>query len=401
MLQVGADPRAQELVEASPAGPRAQEADPPSHRSLSARLHRSRPRDRAGRLVVEAARVIMVALLAVGGWEVAAALTQSESLRLVGIVLGAATGYVAGGVFGRRTASAVTDLERASARVPASELLSGGVGLLMALCLAALVSIPLFHLPPAAAFPTIAFVYVTTGYAGYRLGRARSDDLFALFGVKARSAGTRPGEVAVLDSSVILDPRTLNLVRLGFLGGVLLVPRAVVGEVQAVADSSDPVRRRRGQRGLDLLVALTHEPGVEVTIIEDLGIAPGDSVDAAVVRLARTRSAILLTNDGNLAKVAAAVDVPVRSIHVLADAVRPPLAVGDTVMLRLSRPGRASGQAVGYLEDGTMVVVEAAGHRLGQTVEVAVTNALQTSTGRLLFGRLPEAESADSPPSAG
>jgi uncharacterized protein YacL len=306
--------------------------------------------------------------------------------------MGSGVGYVLGGVFGRRTASAVSEFGREFRRIPAPELLAGGIGLLLGMILATLLSVPLFHLPPGAAYPTVAFTYGILAYGGYRIGRAKTDELFAVFGVKPRAAGARPGEVAVLDSSAILDGRIVPLVRMGFLSGTLLVSRSVLNEIQTVADSSDPVRRGRGRRALDLLVGLKRDPSVDVSLIDDEPGSFGETVDARIVRLARARGAVLVTNDNALASVAAALDVPVRSINALADALRPPVLPGERVPVRLVRRGRETGQAVGYLEDGTMVVVEEAEHLLGDTVSIAVTNALQTSTGRLVFARVADPE---------
>jgi uncharacterized protein YacL len=341
-------------------------------------------------VLVEFVRLIIVTLFAAGGWEASTYLYPAAGDRhLVGILIGSGVGYVLGGVFGRRTASAVSELEREFRRIPAAEILAGGIGLIVGLVLATLLSLPLFHLPSKAAYPAVAFLYMTAGFFGYRIGRAKNDELFGLFGVKPRAAGAGPREVAVLDSSAILDGRIMALVKLGFLGGTLLITRGVLEELQSVADSSNPGRRARGRKALDALVALRKDPSVDVVLVEEEGWAtPGDTVDAQLVRLARTRGGALVTNDSGLARVAAALEVPVRSIHALAEALRPEVVAGDQVPVRLTRRGREAGQAVGYLDDGTMVVVEEADHLLGDTVTITVTNALQTSTGRLIFARV-------------
>jgi uncharacterized protein YacL len=337
--------------------------------------------------------MIMVSLFAVAGWQVANSTGPSRPTGiLLGILVGSGVGYVLGGVFGRSTASALSDFEREFRRIPAPELLAGGIGLLLGVILATLLSVPLFHLPPAAAYPTVAFLYATLGYAGYRIGRAKTEELFAVFGVKPRAAGAGKGDVAVLDSSAILDGRILSLVKMGFLAGTLLVSRGVLEELQSVADSSDPVRRGRGRKSLELMVALKRDPSVDVLLVDDEPGTGDQSVDTRVVRLARARGAVLITNDNALASVAAALDVSVRSINALADALRPPVVPGERVPLRLIRRGRESGQAVGYLDDGTMVVVEEAEHLLGDTISIAVTNALQTSTGRLVFARVADGQ---------
>jgi uncharacterized protein YacL len=339
--------------------------------------------------LVEFVRLIMVALFAVSGWELASLLRAQQSDRLlIGTLLGSGVGYVVGGIFGRRTATAVSQLEREFRRIPAAEILAGGIGLILGLVLATLMSLPLYHLPPKGAYPAVAFVYLTLGYVTYKLGRAKSEELFGLFGVKPRAAGTQSGEVVVLDSSAILDGRLAAMIQKGFLAGTLLVSRGVLDELQTVADSSNHGRRARGRKAMDTLIALKRDPSVDLVLVEDVGGAPGEPVDSQLVRVARARGATLLTNDSGLAKLAAALDVRVRSIHALAEALRPEVVAGQQVPVRLTRRGRDTGQAVGYLDDGTMVVVEEADHLLGDTVSVTVTNALQTSTGRLIFARV-------------
>jgi uncharacterized protein YacL len=156
-------------------------------------------------------------------------------------------------------------------------------------------------------------------------------------------------------------------------------------ELQTIADSSDPNRRTRGRRGLDVLARLQKDPRVETVLVEEDGVT---DVDAALVRLARERGGTLVTADVNLAKVAAAVSVPVRSINALAAAFRAPLAPGERLALKLVKEGREHGQGVGYLDDGTMVVVQDAMEFIGNDVTVKVTNLLQTSTGRMVFATL-------------
>ena len=349
-----------------------------------------------GDLLVEFVRLIMVCLFAVAGWQVAeSAGPNTSGGLLVGIVVGSGIGFVVGGMLGRRTASAVSDVERELRRVPAPDVLAGTIGLLLGLIVAALLSLPLFRLPGVAAYSSVAFFYVTVGYVGYRIGRAKAEELLSLFGVKAKAAGARPGDVSVLDSSALLDGRVMALVEMGFFSGTLLVPRSVVEELQTVADSSDPGRRARGRRALDLLVQLTRDPSVELVLVDEDDKPRGEPVDVQLVRMAKARGGALITNDANLGKVAAALEVPVRSIAALADALRPQVMPGERVPLRLSRHGREAGQAVGYLDDGTMVVVEGADHLLGQTVSVAITNALQTSAGRMVFARVADQRSKD------
>lgn len=330
----------------------------------------------------------MVALFATAGWEIASATGPDTGPRLVvGIAVGSGVGYVLGGMFGRTTASAATALEREFRRIPAADILAGTVGLILGLIPVALLSIPLFHLPGAAALPTVAFLYVVGGAIGYRVGLAKTDELFALIGVKPRVARSASGDAVVVDTSALIDGRVEPLVRSGFGLRTLLVTRGVVGELQSIADSSDRARRERGRRALDLLIVLRRDPAVDVALIDDEGTMgrDPDGVDASLVRLARDRGAMLLTTDSTLARVARALEVQVLSIDALAEALRPPVIVGERVEVRLVRPGRDAGQAVGYLDDGTMVVVEDAVQSVGSTEGVVVTNVLQTANGRMVF----------------
>ena len=363
------------------------------------------PKARRGRLV-EFVRFIFITLFALAGYEIGArawAPKDQPWRTVLGIVLGALLGYVIGGIFGRQTAQAVDAVEHEFRRAPAAEIAAGVVGLIVGLIIALLLSIPIFRLPSAAAWPVVAFLYLTLPYIGYRVGRAKHADMFSLVGLKPRAAGLGRAEVNVVDTSAFIDGRILDLVRTGFLGGVLLVPRGVLGELQRIADSSDGNRRARGRRGLDILAQLQRDPMVEVILVEEE--AMGD-VDAGLVRLARDRGGAVVTADSNLVKVAQALSVPVRSIHALAAAFRVPFLPGESLHVRLTRQGRDHGQAVGYLEDGTMVVVEDAKDLIGSEVDVTVTNVLQTSTGRMVFAALATSEigiavarkAADGPP---
>jgi uncharacterized protein YacL len=344
------------------------------------------PRSRGSRgSFVEIIRLVLVGLFTAGGWQVGQALDLQGTRLLLAVVLGSLIGYVVGGVLGRRTFAAVSKVERDFQRMPASELLAGSIGLIIGLVIAVLLSLLLFRLPPAVAYPSAAVLTIVLSYLGYRAGRSKRDELFGLFGLKTRSFGTRAGEVNVLDTSALIDGRVRDVVESGFVGGTLLVHRGVLRELQSVADSSDSSRRSRGRRGLEVLRSLQRSPSVEVVLVEEEDVA---DVDSALVRLAREQGASLVTGDVNLAKVAAALDVPARSISQLAEAVRTPFLPGEEVTVRLTREGRERGQGIGFLEDGTMVVVEESSDHIGADVRVTVTNVLQTTSGRMVFARL-------------
>jgi len=344
-----------------------------------------RPRGAGGRLV-EFVRLIFVILFAAAGYIVATRMGQASTSRtLVGVVLGISTGFVLGGVLGRQTVSAVTSVEQQLRRVPAAEIVAGAAGLIAGLATAALLSVPIFRLPPLAAWTSVAFMYVVLGYVGYRVGRTKHAELFDLIGLKPRAAGVARGEVSVIDTSALIDGRVVDLVTTGFLSGDLLIHSAVLRELQTIADSSDPKRRGRGRRGLDAVAELQRARTVDVHLVEEDGVF---DVDAALVRLARDRGASLITADHNLSKVAQALSVPVPNLNQLAAAFRTPVGIGDELRVELVKNGREHGQAVGYLEDGTMVVVEQATDRIGAEVPIQVRNVIQTATGRMVFATL-------------
>jgi uncharacterized protein YacL len=346
-----------------------------------------------GRLV-EGVRLIFMALFGAVGYQIGAARIEAgERSTILYVFLGAACGYVLGGVFGRLTLEAVSGLERELRRRPAAEVACGVVGLIVALVVAALLSIPAFFFPASYGWPAVLFVFIVLGSLGIRIGQDKHEDIFALVGMKPRVSARTTGDLHVLDTSALIDGRVADLVATGFISGSLLVHEGVLKELQAIADASDPQRRTRGRRGLDVLVELQKSPLVQIQLVEEGGIV---DVDAALVRLARESGASLITVDHNLALVAEALRVPVAQVNALASRFRTPVSAGDETQVRLVREGRDHGQAVGYLDDGTMVVVEQATEAIGSQVAVRVRNVIQTTTGRMIFATLEAQSPADS-----
>ena len=352
--------------------------------ALHARSGSDRPAPPRGRLV-EFVRLLFVVLFAAAGYTIGTRLDNPTASRvLIAVVLGTSTGFVMGGVLGRQTYTAVRSMEQELRKVPAAEIVAGVGGLIAGLAVAALMSVPVFRLPPLAAWTSVAFMYVTLGFVGYRIGRTKHEELFALIGMKPRAAAA-PDKVFVIDTSALIDGRILDLVATGFLAGDVLLHTAVLRELQTIADSSDDRRRARGRRGLDTVGELKRAPTVDLHLVEEDGVF---DVDAALVRVARERGASLITTDHNLSKVAEAVGVTVPRLNDLAAAFRVPVGVGDSLDVHLVKEGREAGQAVGYLDDGTMVVVEAAKERVGAEVAVIVRNVIKTATGRMVFANL-------------
>jgi len=312
---------------------------------------------------VRAGVVVAFALLGAG-----AGATVSVPLGL-----GALVGALAGGV--------AVALEAAADRVPLPRLVWGAIGAvagyLGGLALSAIVA-PFAGGLAAPLLLVYAFAPVLGAWVGAAVGVRRAAELPG-FAPRAGRTAER-----VLDTSVIIDGRVADLAEAGFLDGALVVPQFVVRELQRLADSGDAVRRNRGRRGFDILERLRACPTVSLMLL-DADVPGVTEVDAKLVALARERGARLLTNDAALGRSAALAGVPTGSLHDLALALKPVALPGETMQVQVLREGKEMGQGVAYLDDGTMVVVEGGKRYLGQTVEVTVTSALQTSAGRMIF----------------
>ena len=231
-------------------------------------------------------------------------------------------------------------------------------------------------------------VVLVTGYMGIHLGLTRASNWEALISaVRQPHRHGVPGFLKIVDTSVLIDGRIADICASGFMEGTLLIPRFVLKELQNIADSSDIVRRAKGRRGLDILKELQDEKTpITVSIIED---NPENSreVDGKLVILAKQYNAKVLTTDFNLNKVAQIDGVVVLNINDLANALKPAVLPDELMEVKLIKEGKEASQAVGYLDDGTMVVVDNGRSYLGRNVEVLVTSVLQTSAGRMIFTR--------------
>jgi len=238
-------------------------------------------------------------------------------------------------------------------------------------------------------------VYCTFGYLGMMLAMRSNRDEFSLIIPYVRFAReTTQHEPLVVDTNVIIDGRISDLVATGFLSRALIVPRFVLGELQTLADSRDQIKRERGQRGLDILNQLQKSRELDLTIHDTSGDADL-SVDARLVRIAKVLQARLLTNDQALCQVARLQQVPALNLAELARALRHSAAAGDELELNLVKEGREAHQAVGYLPDGTMIVVNHARPFLGKMITVTVSSTLQTGAGRLIFAEVKPSAVAD------
>ncbi len=230
-------------------------------------------------------------------------------------------------------------------------------------------------------------VYLVFGYLGTMLALRSNRDEFSLIIPYVRLMRTRPADFSwVLDTSAVIDGRITDLCKSGFVEGTLIVPRFVLREIQDLGDSPDPTRRQKGRRGLDLLNELRALPNIEVSVHESDPSSTSDEM--RYIHLAALYQARLVTTNYNLGRVAEIQKVRVLNIHHLAGALRVPLLTGEHLMLRLSREGKEPHQAVGFLADGTMLVVNHARDLIGREAEVVVSSSIQTSAGRMVFAEL-------------
>ncbi len=241
-------------------------------------------------------------------------------------------------------------------------------------------------------------LFLSFSYIGMVLAMRSNKDDFSLIIPYVRFAPQGvPNQVLLLDTSVIIDGRIAELFDARFIDGTIVVPRFVLKELQQVADSTDPVRRARGRRGLDILTRLQKNKTQEVRI-HDADFPEEPAVDSKLIRLAKALGAKLLTNDFNLGKVAELQSVPFLNLHALANALKAPLLPGEMLSLRIVREGKDRGQGIAFLNDGTMVVGKNGQTLIGQQVDVQVQSLLQTGAGIIVFGDVKSSSTAKESP---
>jgi uncharacterized protein YacL len=271
------------------------------------------------------------------------------------------------------------------------------VGLLVATLLGPVVEISTW-IPADARDPVKVGIAVIASYLAISLILQTRDDFRFIIPYIEFAKQEKGGRPLLLDTSVIIDGRIADIAETRFLDAPLVVPRFVLRELQTIADSPDKLRRNRGRRGLDILNRLQTLPGADITIEDAAAPAePGEGVDQMLVALAAKTAARIVTNDFNLNKVARLRNIEVININDLANALKVSVLPGEPLEVSILRPGQEEGQGVAFLEDGTMVVVEDGKDKIGQTVTITVTSVLQTSAGRMIFGRREMAEGGPRP----
>jgi uncharacterized protein YacL len=316
-----------------------------------------------------------------------------QSQELFAVILGLVGALIGLIITPYLTTRPVRAMRIVLSRVSSHTLVAGLVGLMVGLIVAALLAFPISLLPSPFG-DILPFVGVLLfGYLGVAVFITRQNDVFSAFrAIPGRAAAEPAGETEggrpiLLDTSVIIDGRIADIARTGFLFGTLIIPRFVLNELQYIADSADSLRRQRGRRGMEVLSELQKEASVPVRI-SDLDVEGVREVDDKLVVLARQLRAPILTNDYNLNRVAELQGVPVLNVNELANAVKSVLLPGEPLAVNIIQEGKEPGQGVGYLDDGTMVVVEDGREHLHQQVTVTVTKVLQTAAGRMIFARL-------------
>jgi uncharacterized protein YacL len=324
-----------------------------------------------------------------------AQVSNLEALRWVFSGFGA----LLGGAMGIAMQVSYRRVEQNIRRMPLEVLITRSIGLMLGLVVVNLMLAPLFLVPIPKDFSFIKPLIAIMGSLMFAfLGIALADTHGRAFlrlinpnGIESLmvAEGTlQPTRAKLVDTSCIIDGRIASLIATGFLEGPILIPQFVLNELQQVADSSNDRKRIRGRRGLDILNQMQED------FPDRIKIHPADyadltEVDTKLVRLASEINAMLLTNDFNLSKVATLQKVTVLNVNDLAQAVRLSYVPGDAIDLKIVKHGKEASQGVGYLDDGTMVVVEEAAESIGTELRVIVTSALQTSAGRMIFAKLP------------
>lgn len=299
-------------------------------------------------------------------------------------------------------------IENEVQKIPVSDMILGTVGLIVGLVIAFLVSQPISNLGGPLIGPLIQIlIFAMCGYLGLKIAtRKRADVDGVLYRARLKWKNMEKQESdkkekedkekeeenrlksipKILDTSVIIDGRIADICSTGFLEGPLVIPEFVLNELQHIADSSDDLKRKRGRRGLDILNRMQKELDIEI-IISDKKYKDTKEVDSKLLKLTQDLNGRILTNDYNLNKVASVQNIEVLNINELANAVKPVVLPGEEMLVDVVRDGKESGQGLGYLDDGTMIVVESGKKYIGKSIYVVVTSVLQTSAGKMIFGR--------------
>lgn len=346
-------------------------------------------------MLVVVSRIVLALLGGLGAYQAAAALPLTswfaspwKYLAWAAITLaGALCGWLVGGLIGRLLRDRMRAIDRAADRRSAAELMVGALGLVVGLVAAALAGVAVAQLPiigPYLLLPVVLLV----AYVFSRVAARRHVDILRLVGIRSRGASAH-APTRLIDTSAIIDGRLVDVIKTRFLSGALVVPDFVLEELQRVADSTDALKRARGRRGLEIVEELKASANGGFSVRSGTDLEEVEGVDAKLVRMAQEVGASIVTTDYNLNKVAQIQGVEVLNVNELANALKPAVLPGEPLEVKIIREGREYDQGVGYLEDGTMIVVEGGRGAVGHEVTVEVTSVLQSPSGKMIFTRLP------------
>jgi uncharacterized protein YacL len=348
-------------------------------------------------LVVIVVRLLSMLVCSYGGYRISLLLNDNYILRtpqqvlaiIVGIILGLLIGFVVGGPAGRSIANILGDLESVFYRASGADIFFSSIGAIIGLLVALLPSVALFHFGYLG-YVVSAILFLFLGFAGARVGVIKRSELATMFKLGPGFGAARANDATqILDTSVIIDGRVVDIAKAGFMDGTMVVPRFVLAELQGIADSADTLKRSRGRRGLDVLNALQRLDNVRVEIT-DQDFPEIMGVDAKLTALSKLTGMPLTTNDFNLNKVAEIQGVKILNINELASALKPVVLPGEEMDVKVIREGKEPGQGVAYLDDGTMVVIEHGKKKIGSEATVVATSVLQTPAGKMVFTELKE-----------
>lgn len=324
-------------------------------------------------------QILLVLVTTVTGYFIIREIFASNFLGLFGALFGLALGY------------AILKVEEKLKDISLKTIFGSLVGVTISLLVADLfISKLLLTLVKdiPITLPIYILIYFVLGYLGFRLGEKKSQTIdlskIPLFGRMEDEE-----DVKILDTSTIIDGRIADICETGFIEGTFMIPQFILYEIQHIADHQDPVKRTRGRRGLDVLHRLQKQTFVKVKIV-DYDFPKLKDADTKLIALAKRLTAKLVTNDYNLNKVAELQGIEVLNMNQLASALKPAILPGEQMSIKILKEGKEHGQGIGYLDDGTMVVVDEAKKLLGKGVDVVVTSVLQTTSGRMIFAKLKE-----------
>lgn len=338
-------------------------------------------------------------MIGLNSWEIIN--LSNEKTRLTAFIgmglLFALIFYLLSSTFLKKLNEVVFKAEAELTRVPTKDLIFGSIGLLVGLMIAYFLSMPVLSIQIpvfGSAITTLLSVglYFAFGYLGIRMALRNKDEITQGL-LKRKVLNSEPEHpknieesTKILDTSVIIDGRIIDIIRAGFIEGVIVIPTFVLEELQHIADSSDNLRRSKGRRGLDILKEIQEQEDVKVEInpesYDDI-----KEVDSKLLSMAKDLKAAVITNDYNLNKVAGVRGIKVLNINELANAVKPVVIPGEEMNVTVIKDGKEANQGLSYLSDGTMIVVEDGKRLIGQNIDVVVTSVLQTSAGKMIFAK--------------